>query len=377
MLTYTIIILKIFFIKIKTIKTNKNEIAVRNLDEPIINCEEFKDCFNCSACGPDVVVSNCLCYWSHNKCQNVSFNPILNWKDIFMQCEDDSSNQIKNTYCGNFTKTSKKNKMNLKLPKINGYYGLTNLFCEYFYINNQKQNTEFKITVSINSKYLYSANENNVLLGFKIYYNDNTFETITITTNSNSYSFIEVSFIQISYLSSDSYNENPFEIDIEYKNPSVRIGIYIIFIIIILCVILCGVSVFYFSRRASANARIRDIIVLRNNNNQSNNNDNEENKKKVEELLNNPLLLGERICLREYEKYGTNCTICLEELKVGVDKVSLTPCFHVFHFKCLSDWLRKNVSNLKCPNCNCDLTSINNESNLKNNDNDINKENVK
>ena len=283
MLTYTIIILKIFFIKIKTIKTNKNEIAVRNLDEPIINCEEFKDCFNCSACGPDVVVSNCLCYWSHNKCQNVSFNPILNWKDIFMQCEDDSSNQIKNTYCGNFTKTSKKNKMNLKLPKVNGYYGLTNLFCEYFYINNQKQNTEFKITVSINSKYLYSANENNVLLGFKIYYNDNTFETITITTNSNSYSFIEVSFIQISYLSSDSYNENPFEIDIEYKNPSVRIGIYIIFIIIILCVILCGVSVFYFSRRASVNARVRDIIVLRNNNNQSNNNGTAANKKKVEE----------------------------------------------------------------------------------------------
>ena len=360
MLTYTIIILKIFFIKIKTIKTNKNEIAVRNLDEPIINCEEFKDCFNCSACGPDVVVSNCLCYWSHNKCQNVSFNPILNWKDIFMQCEDDSSNQIKNTYCGNFTKTSKKNKMNLKLPKVNGYYGLTNLFCEYFYYNDQKSNTEFKITVTINSKYLY--NSNNILLGIKIHYNDNTHESITMTTHSNSYSFFEIRNIQISYLSADSYIDNPFEIDIEYKTPSTTIGIYVIFIIILICIILCAFSIFYFSRRTAINSRLRDIRNEINNNEQSSNVENEENKKKIiEELLNDDSKLGERICESKYEKYGTNCTICLEELKVGIDKVSLTPCFHVFHYKCLSNWLRNNVSTLKCPNCNCDLTSMNNE----------------
>ena len=372
MIVYSILILKILIFKIKTIKTTKNEILLKNLEETKINCNEFTDCFNCSACGPDIFVKNCLCFWNNNKCQNVSYTPIINWRDIFIQCSDYSSTEIINTYCGNFTYSQKKKKIFLKLPKINGYYGLTNLFCEYYYKNDQKTDTEYKIRVKINSKYINNSNE--ILLGIKISYNDNFNELITITTPSNIYSFIEVRYIQINYLSGGLYEENPFEIEIEYKNPKKKYGIYIIFILIIICIIFCSISVFYFSRRASSNARIREIQI--NNNYQRNsNNENVDNKKKiVEELLSNPSFLGERICDSEYEKYGTKCTICLEELKVGIDKVSLTPCFHVFHYKCLSDWLRKNTSNLKCPNCNFDLNKDNFKENLKKNNNDINKE---
>ena len=86
----------------------------------------------------------------------------------------------------------------------------------------------------------------------------------------------------------------------------------------------------------------------------------ENNKKIISDLLSNPLLLGERIYEKKYEKHGTNCTICLEELKINIDKVCLTPCNHVFHFKCVSDWLNKNLLelNLKCPNCNFDLSTM-------------------
>ena len=52
---------------------------------------------------------------------------------------------------------------------------------------------------------------------------------------------------------------------------------------------------------------------------------------------------------------GNTCTICIEEFKENKSKVSVTPCKHVFHYKCLSNWLRKNVKNPKCPNCNYNL----------------------
>ena len=91
--------------------------------------------------------------------------------------------------------------------------------------------------------------------------------------------------------------------------------------------------------------------------NEINNEENERirNKKIIENKLKDPNLLGEKICEKEHEKYGTNCTICLEELKIGVSKVSVTPCQHVFHYKCLFNWLMKKDSTFKCPVCNFNL----------------------
>ena len=53
-------------------------------------------------------------------------------------------------------------------------------------------------------------------------------------------------------------------------------------------------------------------------------------------------------------KYGSKCTICLEDLKTN-ELISITLCQHVFHYKCLSNWLYKAGATLRCPNCNQDL----------------------
>ena len=45
------------------------------------------------------------------------------------------------------------------------------------------------------------------------------------------------------------------------------------------------------------------------------------------------------------------CSICLEEFIIGKTIVTL-PCFHFFHVKCISDWLKKQNY---CPIC---LTEI-------------------
>jgi hypothetical protein len=54
-------------------------------------------------------------------------------------------------------------------------------------------------------------------------------------------------------------------------------------------------------------------------------------------------------------KDGNTCTICIEDFKDKRSRVSITPCQHIFHFKCLSNWLINNSINPKCPNCNYNL----------------------
>lgn len=150
----------------------------------------------------------------------------------------------------------------------------------------------------------------------------------------------------------------------------------IIFIIVIIILI----------RRIKRASRANRFTFIRVFNNEVNENVINDNKKKIEILLNNPDLLGERICKKEFEKYGSNCTICLEEFKVGIDKVSLTPCFHVFHYNCISEWLKKNVTKITCPNCNYNMSNIDkyfininknqNNENLNNDNSSLREKNV-
>ena len=74
----------------------------------------------------------------------------------------------------------------------------------------------------------------------------------------------------------------------------------------------------------------------------------------LEEILTNENYLGSKICKKEYVKYNIECTICLEKFKEDIDMISITPCFHLFHYKCLNDYFHKNNS-AKCPNCNFDI----------------------
>lgn len=44
---------------------------------------------------------------------------------------------------------------------------------------------------------------------------------------------------------------------------------------------------------------------------------------------------------------GTNCQICLEDFREG-DELRTLPCFHLFHAKCVDEWLKINSV---CPTC--------------------------
>ena len=91
----------------------------------------------------------------------------------------------------------------------------------------------------------------------------------------------------------------------------------------------------------------RNIII-------DNNNDIDINILPIDDLLTNEKYLGPKKCKKEYEKYNIECTICLQKFKDDIDMVSLTPCYHLFHNKCLYIYFKKNKM-AKCPNCKFDI----------------------
>ena len=157
--------------------------------------------------------------------------------------------------------------------------------------------------------------------------------------------------------------------------PSEKIALYaiiIVCIIVVLVIIIIIICCYCKKRRISnQNARINENIINNININKNNNNNNRNivininnninsegrlnnNNTILDEIFNNEKYLGPKKCKKEYEKYNITCTICLEKFKENIDMICLTPCFHLFHSKCLQDYFRKN-KDVKCPNCKFDI----------------------
>jgi transposase-like protein len=76
--------------------------------------------------------------------------------------------------------------------------------------------------------------------------------------------------------------------------------------------------------------------------------------KKIKQLIERDLVpqyYSKELDDKEYN----GCTICLKKFRDNISKISILPCNHIFHYKCLYDWLINN-QHWKCPICNFDLT---------------------
>ena len=350
----------IFLVLIYLIYSNQIS-KERNLQPTL--CSSYDNCFNCSVCGEELV-TYCPCKWNSFSC--VKSDPVYFYYDFsqsYENCVDYQSTSIQKTYCGEIIEDTENNKLSLSLPEVNGYYGQLNLFCTYSYKSNFKNDAIFSINVERND-YNYSEYDK-ISLQITIVYKDEDLDyTKIIEKNQYNTDVDYVKEIIFKVECKTMYSKSPFTVNISYTKGSSNIGLVISVIVIILICIVCSIAVYYFSKKISDNARIRqqqilEVQIQRQNyinnmiNNQEQNNKND--AEFIEKMLNEPDLLGKKICQKEHEKYGTNCTICLEELKIGKSEVCLTPCQHVFHYKCMSDWLRKKNSTYKCPVCNFNL----------------------
>ena len=343
---------KIFFPL--TIKILLVFLLIKKSASSVLDCTRLKDCFNCSVCGEEDII--CGCEWNTHLSKCISTIPIeqeRDWKINYKNCEDSLSKIKQENYCGSFIES--KNKITIDLPKVKGYYGLLNLYCYYTYESD-------KTSVTLFNFYIKKLKDN-LLIEYIVYFNDGTYDYKQVNNDKLKKSYNEVKYIQFFIKFEETFSDLPFYIEIKMKDYGKIVLLFTIFIIIFGC-ICCVLAIYCFTkkfRRESNNYNtyiINDNFGIRRNFNNPYNDENiqrRNNKKIIELLLNDPKYLGSKICKKEYEKYGSNCTICLEEFKTDVDKISLTPCYHVFHYKCLSSYMRKNENNIHCPNCNQDL----------------------
>jgi hypothetical protein len=345
-----------------------NLISLSNEDD----CNIYNDCFNCVSCADD---SNnfCECKWSLGSCISAD-QKIKSYLYFTKYCTDDNSKSISKQYCGESTwEFNDDNKIEFSMPLVGGYYGKKILYCEYtFTLSDDDKNNYYRIEYE-----MLSSQINNVEIILSIQYSDDTILGY-LSRNAISRDFDGIQEIKLMITFKDRLSTLPFSFSIEKKETS-KLILYITIAIIILACILCALFIYLISKKISQNARLRQraLFQLAMNAQRGDYNSEhssaasgevdveEENKKKIEILLKTTL--AKKIFTKNLGlKDGNTCTICIEDFKDKQSRVSITPCQHIFHYKCLSNWLINNSINPKCPNCNYNL--------LKDFNNQVNKE---
>ena len=312
------------------------------------DCSDYNDCFNCVACG-DKKESSCDCYWKNNVCSPGTPRD-LTYTAITSSCKDESSKELINKYCGQTNlELNDDNIATLKIPSVNSKYGKMNLFCTYIFPSSETKDIYYIINYEITSTYF-----DNLQIYLSIEENDGKASIGALSNYRVSRSFDNVKEIRLMVYFEDSLNSIPFTFSIEEKKYNTKLVIVIAIILIILLVLIC--SLFICSLYKKIKERRRPSFPLVQNRERRmiiiNDYDEEENKKNIQNMIKNNL------SSQIYDKkMGTKdkCSICLEELKIGKDKASITPCKHIFHYDCLSKWLLENYQLPKCPNCNYNI----------------------
>ena len=349
------------------------------------NCEtDYLDCFNCTTCGEtEEIYENCTCIWKPNKnsqkCEKVvTSKPKIQYiYEAFSQCTDTSSSNIQNKYCG--TKSITVNDVfSFSMPLIDGLYGTRSIYCEYIFTLSGDEDDYFNIHYQFNSE--FSNLVNTMYIHIVIHFKDNTKTWGNLGTKLDR-DFYNVRQVEIKLYFNYGFSTLPFSFSITKKSDNTKLALYITIGVIIVACILCALAIYCLSKKISENTRLRQRalfeIAMAHQQGERGIDDEVDEQQKLEEKnkLKIKYALKHSLKPKKYlKKYGVKdsntCTICIEDFKENKSKVSITPCKHVFHYQCLSNWLHKNVMNPKCPNCNNNLiqdikdSDISNEKNV-------------
>ena len=353
----------------------------------IHNCEnEYNDCFNCTTCGEtEPEYNGCKCQWKpeENKCESVIVkNTISYLYQAFSECTDTQSSDIQNIYCGSKS-IAVNDEYSFSMPKINDLYGAQSIYCEYTFTVSEDEEDYYYINYKFNSD---DANElNTYYLYILIKYTDYTFTNGELGSKLEK-NFYNVKEIVLRLYFQQGYSALPFSFVITKKNDNSKLALYITIGVIILACIICALAIYCLSKKISENARLRqralfEIAMAQQRGSVEYDEEYEqqklenENKLKIKYALKHSLK-GKKYNKKYGEKDGNTCTICIEDFKENKSNVSITPCKHIFHYKCLSNWLNKNVMNPKCPNCNNNLIQDIKDSDIANEVNVVNPERI-
>ena len=156
--------------------------------------------------------------------------------------------------------------------------------------------------------------------------------------------------ILLDFFSSENNNSNINEnliLSISIENSSINlkkiyIAIIIVLIIILLLIIITIIAFFIFRKKLLLNQQrqIREAKAKL-----------EKHKKLIEKFKKyelKPIIFNEKINFNNCD----TCSICYEKFILGKSEISITPCSHIFHHKCIIKWVNEKSENPNCPNCN-------------------------
>ena len=340
-------------------------------------CRLYNKCLLCKLCGSETNTV-CDCEWDPEaqSCSKMLINNIkLNkWYNELSDC--DENNEINNSdYC-----PSKKvytiddfehDKIILNINKDrNNKYGKDFIYC-YFEFVDENQAYGYNLTINYTSEINFSLNPK-IILTIYTKESENNETTVEISENYEKY-FNQLYKLTYVILLKAQYNIMPvsFILTKESKTNLVVIIVFsFIFVGVLFTIICCSTR---YSNRRKRRKR-QQLILLRAQRDLEHIQpvqidsevDQEVLKRENTEKLNSlfETRLAEHIYKKEYNQYGGGCSICLDNFNKK-SKVSITSCNHVFHYKCIYEWLFKNILCPKCPNCNNEILK-DNENNAEN-----------
>ena len=330
-------------------------------------CYFGESCINsCINCGNDNNYANCNYY--NLFCETHSGIKFFEeYKSKYIQYFL-KNNQLNNICGSNNIKIDSKKSKTYEILKINhentqNFLKNQKLHCYYEFENNYYKENDKNISLIIDHK----NNENNVIINFMIiimlYSQTNSANIFDLNKNNlnNNIESIDLKYYSgfTIYIDVDIVEnlKDTLSISLNFKNNAKLSPIYILLIILggLIFIILVILVLSIIKSKLKKNQR------QTNNNNNNNNNPNQKEIEKIQKIQKIKQLFESEIVPQYYskeldDKEFNGCPICLQKYRNNVSKIVIVSCNHIFHYKCIYDWLINN-KHWKCPICNFDLTN--------------------
>ena len=345
---------------------------------------EFSSCSTCIMCGIETS-TECICDWYSKEkvCSKTltSENSLSKWYKELKNCEQTNE---QSTYCSTKTYYTiddfSDDKIQINIKKdTNNKYGQNFLYCLYEFYDEQQQYA-YDLSIRFNSEIVVFERPK-IAITYYVQQDGEMKGNEEEISNDYNISLSKVHNLNFMVLLKSQYTEPPFTFIIT-KTSNIKYKLYVTILVgFIFLILIFGIICFttnYLNKRTREHLRLLRVQRDLENFQQMNQLqviksgvDQDLLKKQNTEKLNKlfETILVEHSYKKEYNQYGGGCSICLENFNKK-SKVSITPCSHVFHYKCIHEWLFKNILCPKCPNCNNEVL---NEKENKNKNNNIKK----
>ncbi len=289
-------------------------------------------------------------------------SPSINWYKYFENCGDNdeiTKNRSKK-YCFSVGETFSFVPANFTLPRVDNGYAAKNVYCKWKFTNINPDEYVLIEVFQIEDGFFISV-DGEYLDGDTFAYQSRMSNFVFNAKN--------IKFFNVHFLSVNMFEYPPFLVRMSYKKLSrsflstfLSVGTIVLLIgLFAILAFRCYHAIKIRNRlRREGQQNVRELnYIIANNPGIVINFDQQaqaeailknKNKLVIDKLLETDL---KPIFYKELlNEFKSSCTICMESFLEDKSEVTLLNCKHIFHHNCLKNWLFKNLTHPKCPNCN-------------------------